>query len=70
MNSGLTTAGVSNAYGAGSGNDIPVDFGNGIADINPDDIESITVLKGPGATALYGSRAGNGAILITTKNRF
>lgn len=67
MNSGLTTAGVSNAYGAGSGNDIPVDFGNGIADINPDDIESITVLKGPGATALYGSRAGNGAILITTK---
>lgn len=66
--SGLTTAGVNNAYGAGSGNDVPVDFGNGIADINPDDIESITVLKGPGATALYGSRAANGAILITTKS--
>ncbi|NCU03871.1 MAG: TonB-dependent receptor plug domain-containing protein, partial [Chitinophagaceae bacterium] len=47
-NSGLTSSGVNNAYGAGSGNDIPVDFGNGIADLNPDDIESITVLKGPG----------------------
>lgn len=68
MNSGGTTAGVDNAYGAGSGNDVPVDFGNGIADINPDDIESITVLKGPGATALYGSRAAGGALLITTKS--
>lgn len=68
MNSGLTTSGVSNAYGAGSGNDVPIDFGNGISDINPDDIESITVLKGPGATALYGSRAANGALLITTKS--
>ncbi|HZH97145.1 MAG TPA: TonB-dependent receptor plug domain-containing protein, partial [Flavisolibacter sp.] len=67
MNSQGTTSGVSNAYGAGSGNDVPVDFGNGISDINPDDIESITVLKGPGATALYGSRAANGALLITTK---
>ncbi len=67
LNSGGTTSGVANAYGAGSGNDVPVDFGNGIADINPDDIESITVLKGPGATALYGSRAANGALLITTK---
>ena len=63
-----TTSGVNNAYGAGSGNDIPIDFGNGISDINPDDIESITVLKGPGATALYGSRAANGALLITTKS--
>lgn len=67
-NSGLTSSGVNNAYGAGSGNDIPVDFGNGIADLNPDDIESITVLKGPGATALYGSRAANGALIITTKS--
>jgi TonB-linked SusC/RagA family outer membrane protein len=67
-NSGMTSAGVTNAYGAGAGNDIPVDFGNGIADINPDDIESITVLKGPGATALYGSRAANGALIITTKS--
>jgi TonB-linked SusC/RagA family outer membrane protein len=67
MNSGLTTSGVGSAYGAGSGNDVPVDFGNGIADINPDDIASITVLKGAGATALYGSRAANGALIITTK---
>lgn len=44
-----------------------VDFGNTASDINPEDIESITVLKGASATALYGSRAGNGVILITTK---
>jgi TonB-linked SusC/RagA family outer membrane protein len=67
-NRNSTGSGVSNAYQAGSGNDVPVDFGNNINDINPDDIESVTVLKGPGATALYGSRAGNGAILITTKS--
>ncbi|MGY2134632.1 SusC/RagA family TonB-linked outer membrane protein [Hymenobacter sp. HD11105] len=67
MNSGLTSSGVGSAYGAGSGNDVPVDFGNGIADINPDDIASITVLKGASATALYGSRAANGALIITTK---
>ena len=41
--------------------------GGGISDINPDDVESISVLKGPSAAALYGSRAGNGVILITTK---
>ncbi|SDY80590.1 SusC/RagA family TonB-linked outer membrane protein [Hymenobacter psychrophilus] len=67
MNSGLTSSGVGSAYGAGAGNDVPVDFGNGIADINPDDIASITVLKGAGAAALYGSRAANGALIITTK---
>lgn len=44
-----------------------LDMGNGLSDINPDDIESLSVLKGPAAAALYGSRAGNGAILITTK---
>lgn len=66
-NKNATSSGVSNAYGAGSGNDVPIDFGNNINDINPEDIETITVLKGPGATALYGSRASNGAILITTK---
>ena len=49
---------------ASSGN---IDFGNGAADLNPDDIESIQVLKGPNAAALYGSKAANGAILITTK---
>jgi TonB-linked SusC/RagA family outer membrane protein len=45
-----------------------LDQGNGIADINPDDIETLSVLKGPSAAALYGSRAGNGVILITTKS--
>lgn len=49
-------------------NDSPVDYGSTLSDINPDDIEELTVLKGPGATALYGSRAGNGAIIITTKS--
>lgn len=43
------------------------DRGNGIGDVNPDDVESITVLKGPEATALYGVQGGNGAILINTK---
>jgi TonB-linked SusC/RagA family outer membrane protein len=42
--------------------------GNGAADVNPDDIESVSVLKGPNAAALYGSRASNGAIIITTKS--
>ncbi|MEM7037657.1 MAG: TonB-dependent receptor plug domain-containing protein, partial [Bacteroidota bacterium] len=44
-----------------------VDFGSPIADINPDDIASMTVLKGPNAAALYGSRAAAGVIVITTK---
>ena len=44
-----------------------VDFGNQANDINPEDVESVTVLKGASATALYGSRAANGVILITTK---
>jgi len=43
------------------------DYGNAIRDINPEDIESITVLKGANAAALYGSRAANGVIVITTK---
>lgn len=43
------------------------DYGNAAADINPDDIASVTVLKGAAATALYGSRAANGVILINTK---
>ncbi len=44
------------------------DFGNGANEINPDDVESMTILKGAAATALYGSRAGNGVIMITTKS--
>ncbi|HEY0972323.1 MAG TPA: SusC/RagA family TonB-linked outer membrane protein [Gemmatimonadales bacterium] len=43
------------------------DYGNAIADINPNDIESVSVLKGANAAALYGARAANGAIVITTK---
>lgn len=45
-----------------------VDYGNAISDINTGDIESLTVLKGASAAALYGSQAANGAIIITTKN--
>ena len=44
------------------------DYGSAIADLNMDDVASLTVLKGPNAAALYGSRASNGAIVITTKN--
>jgi len=44
------------------------DFKNAIADLNPQDIESINVLKGPNAAALYGSRAAHGVVLITTKS--
>lgn len=54
---------------SGSNNDISggVDVGNRAADINPDDVASMTVLKGAAAAALYGSRAKDGAIIITTK---
>lgn len=45
-----------------------VDPGNRGNDINPEDVESVTLLKGPAAAALYGSRAANGALIITTKN--
>jgi TonB-linked SusC/RagA family outer membrane protein len=63
----------SNSYGgagtglASDGANRNVDNTNRIADLNPNDIESVTVLKGPEATALYGSQASNGAIVITTK---
>lgn len=60
--------------GGGSGNGLASDrpnrvsdYQNRIADINPSDIESVTVLKGPEATALYGSQASSGAIIITTR---
>ncbi|SKB26770.1 TonB-linked outer membrane protein, SusC/RagA family [Parapedobacter luteus] len=53
----------SNSFSSNNG----YDFGNLAADINPDDIESVNVLKGAAATALYGSRAANGAIIVTTK---
>ncbi|MFI5194127.1 MAG: TonB-dependent receptor plug domain-containing protein, partial [Chitinophagales bacterium] len=50
------------------GSDNDVDYGNAISDLNPNDIESVSILKGPSAAALYGSRAGNGVVLITTKS--
>ena len=52
----------------GGVDDVWGNSGNGLSDINPEDIESMTVLKGASAAALYGSRAGNGVILITTKS--
>ena len=52
----------------GEGSSFAIDYGNGTADIDPENIESVTVLKGAAATALYGSQAANGAIIITTKS--
>ncbi|WP_426292053.1 SusC/RagA family TonB-linked outer membrane protein [Dyadobacter endophyticus] len=51
-------------FGSGTG----IDYGNAAASINPDDVESINVLKGPSAAALYGSRGANGVVLVTTKS--
>ena len=56
-NTNFGSAGTSGGY----------DLGDGISSINPDDIESMSILKGPAASALYGSRASHGVILITTK---
>lgn len=53
---------------SGSSLNAQVDFGSGINALNPDDIEEMTILKGAAATALYGSRAANGVILVTTKS--
>ncbi len=53
---------TTNSWGSGFS-----DTGDGLSMLNQDDIESISVLKGPSATALYGSRGGNGVILVTTK---
>jgi TonB-linked SusC/RagA family outer membrane protein len=61
---------VSNANRGGApfvGSNTNFDYGNALSDLNPDDIESLSVLKGPNAAALYGSRAANGVILITTR---
>lgn len=60
---------ISNAVvGSNGRNNLEVDFGNGAGFINPDDIETISVLKGASASALYGSRAANGVIVIKTKS--
>jgi len=60
VNNNYATTDVNTGYGGKDG-------GDGIGDINPDDIETISVLKGAAATALYGYRGANGVILITTK---
>ena len=60
------SSGLTNIGSMGSG--IAVDYGGGIGDINPDDIANVSVLKGPSAAALYGSRGANGVIMITTKS--
>ena len=61
-----------NVYGVGSSAtnqaDLPTDYGNGASEINQENIESVNVLKGAAASALYGSRAANGVIVITTKS--
>lgn len=59
------TSSVNNVGGFGKGN--LIDYGNAISDIDPESIESVSILKGPSAAALYGTRAGNGVVLITTK---
>ena len=59
----ISNAGFSTASASGGR-----DYGTGISDLNMDDVASVTVLKGPNAAALYGSRASNGAVVITTKN--
>lgn len=59
---------ITNQFNGSSGRSFQeADYGNGAGMVNPDDIETMTVLKGPSATALYGSRAANGAIVIKTK---
>ncbi len=59
---------TNNAAYSSDGMNKGYDFGNGASAVNPDDVESMTILKGAAATALYGSRAANGVILITTKS--
>jgi TonB-linked SusC/RagA family outer membrane protein len=67
---GIPMDNATGRVGIGATNDFwnpSLDMGNGLSDINPEDIASISILKGPAAAALYGSLGGNGVILITTK---
>lgn len=63
----INSSGFGSASGTNSSEYTKTDYGNGVSDINPDDIASVSILKGPNASALYGSRASNGVVLITTK---
>ena len=65
MSNGTVASGSGANY---ANSNAPVDFGNPISDLNPDDIENVSVLKGPAAAALYGSMGQNGVVLITTKS--
>ncbi len=64
---GIAIDNTASSGGAGASTTGYSDFGNRFNDVNPDDIESITILKGPSATSLYGSRGASGVVLITTK---
>ena len=66
--SGKRSANSSDLVYATNSDNLPADYGSSVNDINPEDIESVSVLKGPAAAALYGQRAANGAIIITTKS--
>lgn len=59
---------ITNSSSSGTGNTRSFDAGNGISDLDPNNIESMTILKGAAAAALYGSRAGQGVVIITTKS--
>jgi TonB-linked SusC/RagA family outer membrane protein len=68
---GMPISNITGRTGVNSTNDFynpSLDMGNGLSDINPDDIATLTVLKGPAGAALYGSLGGNGVIIITTKS--
>jgi TonB-linked SusC/RagA family outer membrane protein len=68
---GMPISNITGRTGVNSTNDFynpSLDMGNGLSDINPDDIATITVLKGPAGAALYGSLGGNGVLIITTKS--
>ncbi|WP_298484221.1 SusC/RagA family TonB-linked outer membrane protein [uncultured Maribacter sp.] len=64
---GIAIDNTSSSGGAGASTTGYSDFGNRFNDVNPDDIASVTILKGPSATSLYGSRGASGVVLITTK---
>jgi TonB-linked SusC/RagA family outer membrane protein len=68
-NNNTTTAGTGTALNIGNDLNNGVDITNRAGDIDPNNVESVSILKGPAASALYGSQAASGAIIITTKNR-
>ena len=64
----VDNSGFGSADGSGTANYNKTDYGTGISDFDANNIKSISILKGPNAAALYGSRASNGVVLITTKS--